>query len=114
MYSLSIVMAAGLFPVCFDIGAQAERVNTWGWGQTIPIDASPDVILQSLQSSAESVSGQTPPTPPPSGAYPDLLDSYYGFTDDEQRRLRLGTHAQDGPALASPHSGPRNAHARLH
>ena len=35
MYTLSIAMAARLFVVCFDLGAQAERVRAWGWGQAI-------------------------------------------------------------------------------
>ena len=41
MYTLSIAMAAGLFVVCFDLGAQAERVRSWGWGMPVELDLAP-------------------------------------------------------------------------
>ena len=38
MFTLSIAMAARLFVVCFDLGAQAVRVRGWGWGRPIGIE----------------------------------------------------------------------------
>ncbi len=35
-YTLSEVVRAGLFPVAFDLGAPAERIREWGWGQLLP------------------------------------------------------------------------------
>ena len=33
MYTLSVVMASGLYTVCFDLGAQSSRLKSWGWGR---------------------------------------------------------------------------------
>lgn len=35
-YTLSEAVGAGLFPVCFDLGAPAERIRDWGWGHLLP------------------------------------------------------------------------------
>ncbi|MBW1780213.1 MAG: FkbM family methyltransferase [Deltaproteobacteria bacterium] len=35
-YTLSEAARAGLFPVAFDLGAPAERIREWGWGQLLP------------------------------------------------------------------------------
>jgi len=35
-YTLSEAVRAGLFPVAFDLGAPAERIKEWGWGQLLP------------------------------------------------------------------------------
>jgi glycosyltransferase involved in cell wall biosynthesis len=84
MYTLSIVMAARFFVVCFDLGAQAERLRAWGWGQTLPWAASAESINDSLLAIARSLVGAPPAPPPPPGAfYPELLTSYYDFTPQE-------------------------------
>ena len=43
MYTLSIAMAARMFVVCFDHGAQAERLRAWGWGQVLTLEHQPGV-----------------------------------------------------------------------
>lgn len=37
-YALMEGICAGLMPVSFDIGAQAERIREIGWGMTVPLD----------------------------------------------------------------------------
>ena len=114
MYTLSIVMAAGLFPVCLDLGAQAERIRAWGYGLVLPLDASPAEINQALIETAISLAERrVPPPPERPPASIDLLDFYYGFTDEERRRFGLppGRTPQAAP---QPHLERRNAHARLH
>ena len=114
MYTLSIVMAAGLFPVCLDLGAQAERIRAWGCGLVLPLDASPAEINQALIETATSLAERrVPPPPERPPASIDLLDFYYGFTDEERRRFGLppGRMPQATP---QPHLERRNAHARLH
>jgi len=37
-YTLSVAVLAGLFPVVFDLGAQAERVKSWDWGLVLSKD----------------------------------------------------------------------------
>jgi glycosyltransferase involved in cell wall biosynthesis len=89
MYTLSIAMAARLYTICFDLGAQAQRLRAWGWGRLLPLDAGPDQTNNALLGAARSlVSGALPPAPPPTAAYPDLLSSYYDFTHLEREQFR--------------------------
>ena len=86
MYTLSIAMAARLFVVCFDLGAQALRVNDWGWGEAIGLDLEPAAINNLLIAAARSLAAcPSPPEAPEAARYPDLLRSYYGFTADQTR-----------------------------
>src|SRR5262249_48193354 len=88
MYTLSIAMAARLFVVCFDSGAQAERVRDGGWGQVLPLDASASSINDVLLSAAASLrDGRAAPLPPRSTTYPQLLTSYYDFSSADLQRL---------------------------
>ena len=64
MYALSIVRAAGLFPVCFDLGAQAERVRAWGEGLVLPLDATPAAINEAFIPTAEILAGRPTPIHP--------------------------------------------------
>ncbi len=41
-YTLSVAALAGLFPVVFDLGAQAQRIHEWGWGMCLPLDMNGD------------------------------------------------------------------------
>jgi glycosyltransferase involved in cell wall biosynthesis len=102
MYTLSIAMAARLFCVCFDLGAQAERLRTWKWGTVLPLEAGPDQINDALLSAARLVSGgSTPPEPAPPAAYPELLVSYYDFTERELGHFRAPLPKDDSRARSS-------------
>jgi hypothetical protein len=111
MYTLSTVMRAGLFPVCLELGAQAERLRSWGGGRVLPLEADPAAINRSLIETAESLGEPSAPHPP--STYVDLLDSYYGFTDEERRRFGLSA-SRSVQAAPQPHLARRNSHARLY
>jgi glycosyltransferase involved in cell wall biosynthesis len=115
MYTLSIAMAARLFVVCFDLGAQALRVRAWGWGNAIPIELGPAAINDELIRAAKSLSAaNNPPEAPDSSQYPDLLASYYDFTAGERDRIagRDSRHAHS--MRSSPHVIRGRDHAHLH
>ena len=65
MYTLSAAMAARLFVVCFDMGAQAERVRAWGWGQVLAYDLEPDAVNQALLAAARRVAPASRRSPEP-------------------------------------------------
>ena len=65
MYTLSVAMAARLFVVCFDLGAQAERVRAWGWGQVLAYDLEPDAVNQALLAAARRVARRSRRSPKP-------------------------------------------------
>jgi glycosyltransferase involved in cell wall biosynthesis len=91
MYTLSIAMAARMYVVCFDLGAQSARLKKWGWGRTLPLDTSPGAINDALIAAAHWLSvAPAAPAPPEPAAYSDLLGGYYGFGDREQARMGLG------------------------
>jgi glycosyltransferase involved in cell wall biosynthesis len=117
MYTLSLVLSAGFYPVCLDLGAQAERIRTSGVGLVLPADSTPAEINLNLIRAADELVASTS-GPALEGALPqawpsDLLGEYYGFTDED--RLRLGLPPKRA-ALNVPHSHfPRgNSHARVH
>jgi len=115
MYTLSIAMAAGLYTVCFDLGAQAERLRAWGWGRALPLEAGPEAVNLALLAAAEALAaGSAPPPPPPTATYPDLLACYYDFTVEERNRFRVPPHRQATSAVPAPNFVQRNAHARPH
>ena len=87
-YTLSEAVLAGLYPVTFDLGAPAERMAAWGYGQCLPVDLmrDPAGINAALLACAAT------PAPPElaraildaggAGAYPaPFRTSYYGFPD---------------------------------
>lgn len=41
-YTLTIAQQAKLFPIAFDIGAQAERIRNWQWGELLDISLMHD------------------------------------------------------------------------
>lgn len=47
-YALSEAVRAGLFPVVFDLGAQARRIKALGWGAVLPLDSGPAAINAAL------------------------------------------------------------------
>jgi len=114
MYALSVVLRVGLFPVCLDLGAQAERLRSLGTGLVLSLDASPAAINQALIEAASAQAGRPLwPFPEAAASDSDLLGSYYGFTKEERARLGLPLR---GTAAAVPcsHISGRDAHARLH
>jgi len=112
MYTLSIAMFSGLYTLCFDLGAQAQRLRSWGWGQVLPLESGPDVINDTLLAAARYLAtAPAAPSPPSPANYPDLLGSYYSFSADEQERLR---RSQKRPGAENSQFVQRNAHAHLH
>jgi glycosyltransferase involved in cell wall biosynthesis len=104
MYTLSVVMASGFYTVCFDLGAQASRLRSWGWGHVLPLGAAPAAINDSLLAAAERLaSDRRSPSPPPPAQYRDVLRSYYGFSPEERARLFERPAAVDRPVEANPH-----------
>ena len=115
MYTLSIAMAARLFVVCFDLGAQAERVRESGWGWLLALDLSPSAINDKLLAAARFVAASpVPPRAPAPASYPDVLTSYYEFTPAERTRLTGSVSRADHSAGSRPHVVPGRDHARLH
>jgi glycosyltransferase involved in cell wall biosynthesis len=115
MYTLSIAMAARMFVVCLDHGAQAERLRAWGWGRILPPDVSPELINEALLSAARFLqSGPQPPSPPSGARYPDILTSYYGFTGLEVARIRDWWSHRDHPSADNPQRAQRIDHAHIH
>ena len=47
-YTLSVALRAGLYPVCFDIGAPAERLRSLGCGELLPVESKPGWINERL------------------------------------------------------------------
>jgi glycosyltransferase involved in cell wall biosynthesis len=114
MFTLSIVMASGLYTVCFDLGAQASRLRAWGWGEVLGDDTGPEAINDRLLTAARAVAAAIAPSPPPPATYGDMLGSYYGFSAEERQRLFHKSRPIDPMPGAKPHVMRRNAHARFH
>jgi glycosyltransferase involved in cell wall biosynthesis len=115
MYALSIVMAAGFYTLCYNLGAQAERVNAWGWGKTLPLDLEPHAVNDTLLDQAHWLAAQpnSPPPPAPS-AYPDLLKSYYGFSTENLVAMGISPSKRPPDCATAPHGFERKVHAYLH
>lgn len=108
MYTLSVAMAAGLRPVVYDLGAQAERVAEAGVGCRLPLDSDAAALNRALMDQAAKAAADTSDWTPKFAEYPEFLHDYYGLTIDELKSA--GVIATSIPA---PHS-PRSDHARLH
>jgi glycosyltransferase involved in cell wall biosynthesis len=115
MFTLSLAMHARLYVVCFDLGAQVERLKAWGWGRALPLHSSPEAINRILQSAGAWLKSNPVSPPPPAPAqYRDLLTSYYDFTQEERDRLVRGPRLLDElSAEPDPHVSRRD-HAHLH
>lgn len=53
-YTISEAMKMGLPIVAFDLGAQGSRVKQYELGKVVPLDSSPEVILEAIQSVLKS------------------------------------------------------------
>jgi glycosyltransferase involved in cell wall biosynthesis len=112
MYTLSIAMAARLYTICFDLGAQAQRLRAWGWGRLLPLEASAAETNDAFLSAARSlVGGAVAPAPPAPAAYPELLVNYYDFSAQELERFRSASPVHQTRALLRPHTLRWRAHA---
>ena len=115
MYTLSVVMASGLYTLCFDLGAQASRLKRWGWGQVLPLDTNAAMINDALLAAGRNRAADRPaPSPPPPLHYHDMLRSYYGFSPDECERFFHRPDEGGLPGGASPYFMRRHKHARIH
>jgi O-antigen biosynthesis protein len=115
MYTLSAVMASGLYTICFDLGAQSSRLHRWGWGQVLPLNTDPAVINEALLEAARKVAADLPaPSPPPPAHYHDILRSYYGFSPEERDRFFLRPARAALPKGAKPFFMRRRKDARIH
>ncbi len=115
MYTLSTAMAARLFVVCFDIGAQAERVRAWGWGDVLAYDLEPGEVNDALLRAARrAATAAAPPPAPRRAAYPGLLKSYYGFTPQELDRFGKAVTWHVEHAVHHLHGVRRKDDAHIH
>ena len=80
-YTLSQCLAAGLYPVAFDIGAIAERIRSVEWGHIIPFD-----LVSRYPKINDLLLGLRPTKPPASyqpiagtALYKNILKDYYEF-----------------------------------
>jgi glycosyltransferase involved in cell wall biosynthesis len=115
MYTLSIAMAARMFVVCFDLGAQAERLRTSGSGLILPVSAAPESINDALLAAASSLAARPVAPPPPAAvSYAEILTSYYDFAADELSRFQASTPGEAAISGADPKTARRSDHARLY
>lgn len=71
-FTLTETMAAGVMPVVFDLGAQAQRLRETGWGQVMPR------ALMRDPAGAAHYLATCPVTPPPTGARASLIRDFPG------------------------------------
>ncbi len=78
-YTLSVAMAANLYPFCFDLGAIAERVKTMDWGRVFDRQwiNEPGKINDALLSTE-----LVPLTALPKCGYDSLITDYYELPAD--------------------------------
>jgi len=75
-YALSIALAAGLYPVAFDIGAIAERIRATGYGRLLKLTQDPTTCLEALFEAARHAGA--PPPASIGASYASVLQDYYG------------------------------------
>jgi hypothetical protein len=113
MYTLSVAMAAGFYTVCFEIGAQADRLRTWGHGLVLPLASSAEKVNCTLMAAANRLVGSTiRPPARPTVTYSNLLTDYYGFSPENLATLGLPPVGHTHHSV--PHLSPRTRHARLY
>jgi len=81
-YTLSIAINAGLYPVCFDFGAIAERIKQIGWGAVMPASMinSAKAINDRLIEIKELRAGTSPKLDEEFIKYSSFVSDYYAFT----------------------------------
>jgi GT2 family glycosyltransferase/glycosyltransferase involved in cell wall biosynthesis len=88
-YTLSEALAHGLYPVVFDLGAQAERLRTLGYGSILPFPTEPDIINDALVACAAD--GQSCDSRTVGTRYERILDDYYELPGSAPTATRLKT-----------------------
>jgi glycosyltransferase involved in cell wall biosynthesis len=113
MYTLSVALAAGLRPVVYDLGAQAERVAEAGIGCRLPLETDAAALNRTLMNQAAM--GDTSDHSPKFAEYPEFLNDYYGLTIDELKFAGVNDIHNSVPSgsVPAPHT-PRSDHARLY
>ena len=98
MYTLSIVMAAGLYTICYDLGAQSSRLKAWGWGSVIPVDAGPDLVNDTLLAAARQIAAGSSrafaTAPCPVCQHAPLLLRLFGRGTDQASRKTGARHVR--------------------
>jgi len=77
-YSLSHILAEGLWPVAFDLGTPAQRLKGLQTGSLVPVSATPSQINDRLLKIA--CSNNRPQRLLDGGLYEDFPRDYYGFS----------------------------------
>ena len=120
MYTLSVAQLAGLWPVVFDIGAQADRVRKAGAGEVLSLDSSPENINNLFLNRAAQLAELPAINPPEYAEYSNFLMDYYGLTQNQLKsftqnitRVTETENQVSGQQTTSPHAS-RSDHARLH
>jgi hypothetical protein len=120
MYTLSVAQLAGLWPVVYDIGAQADRVREARAGDVTSLDSSPENINNLFLKRAAQLAELPAINPPEYAEYPSFLTDYYGLTRNQLKslahnitRVTETENQVSGQQATSPHAS-RSDHARLH
>jgi GT2 family glycosyltransferase len=82
-YTLTEAWRNGLYPVAFDMGAIAERINTIGYGELIPYSADPLTINQTLMNVAKQPKNAI--IQYPGIGYKEILTSYYEVANPQPK-----------------------------
>lgn len=107
-YTLTQAFQAGLYPVCFDLGAPAARIREVAWGELLPLELrlSPKKINEALLACAP------PPRPHGllgrlGGSYASIERDYYGLgaTPPEPERAAAPDAEAAPPAIPPALSG---------
>ena len=73
MFTLSIVMASGLYTVCFDLGAQASRLRDGAGGRSSALTPVPKRSTTACWRQRDTVAAAAVvPSPPPPARYADV------------------------------------------
>jgi glycosyltransferase involved in cell wall biosynthesis len=78
-FTYSIALAAGLYPVAFDVGAIPERMHEDAVGIVLPLTDDPAICVQALLRAASLAEGSVPPIPE---RYASIVTDYYGAEID--------------------------------
>lgn len=122
MYTLSVAQLGGFWPIVYNLGAQASRVKTSGYGDCLSIDMPADQLNDLLLKRATELAGRDIPAIPNFAEYPDFLIDYYGLTLEQLKSMGEGTFWQSHQKVLQhpntnlsekPHES-RSDHARLH
>ena len=106
MYTLSVAMSAGFWTMCFDLGAQADRLRSWGHGRVLRLSTTPAEINRGLLEAATKLGrSQTQAPASVSEKYPQLLRDYYEFTAFDLKRM--GVSSGEERQIPAPHLTPR-------